>query len=282
VDNLSNASKHRNLNCARFVDYVPKEELLALLPSLGPVEAVLHQGACTDTTERDGRYMMQNNFEFSKRLLHFAEERGATFVYASSAAVYGTGLQGFREHPSCEYPLNVYAFSKLTFDNYVRARLARSPAQIVGLRYFNVYGPQERHKARMASLAMQLFDQLRGGLELRLFEGSDGFERDFVHVDDVVEVNLHFLQGGARGIFNCGSGSSHSFVTLAQTLQELYGSGAIAYLPFPDELRAQYQRFTRADLGALRAAGCQHEFTSLREGLTSYYRMLCDDDGYRR
>jgi ADP-L-glycero-D-manno-heptose 6-epimerase len=283
VDNLHNGSKHRNLNTARFLDYVAKEDLLELLPSLGPVEAILHQGACSDTTVSDGRYMMQNNYEYSKRLLHFAEERSAKFIYASSAAVYGTGEHGFRELPACEYPLNVYGFSKLIFDNYVRARLLHSQAQIVGLRYFNVYGPQERHKGRMASVAMHLCDQLLAERSMQLFEGSGGFERDFVHVDDVVAVNLHFLrENTARGVFNCGSGTPRSFLSVAEILGELHGADAIEYLPFPSDLSGKYQRFTQAALGELRAAGCYHAFLSLREGLTQYYRLLREADGYRR
>jgi ADP-L-glycero-D-manno-heptose 6-epimerase len=282
VDNLQKAIKHRNLNCARFLDYVPKEELLALLPSLDRVDAIFHQGACSDTTESDGRYMMQNNYQFSKQLLHFAEQRGAKLIYASSAAVYGDAENGFREQPACEYPLNVYGFSKLAFDNYVRARIAHSPIQIVGLRYFNVYGPQERHKGRMASVAMHLFDQLAAGQSMRLFEGSADFRRDFLHVDDAVAVNLYFLHNAQRGIFNCGSGKAQSFEDIARNLRELHGGGEIESIPFPADLAGKYQRFTQADLSQLRAAGCAHNFLSLQEGLTDYYRALRGAGGYRR
>lgn len=282
VDNLTQARKHLNLNVARFADYIAKEDLFARLPTLGPIEAILHQGACSDTTVSDGRYMMQNNYEYSKQLLHAAEALGAKFIYASSAAVYGDGKQGFREEPACEYPLNVYGFSKLAFDNYVRARLASSPVQIVGLRYFNVYGPQERHKARMASVAQHLFDQLQASASMRLFEGSAEIMRDFVHVDDAVAVNLHFLRDARRGIFNCGTGQAHAFLTLAQDMAGAHGTGHVEYMPFPEDLRGKYQRFTQADLTQLRAAGCEHSFTSLRDGVTSYYRTLRDHDGYRR
>lgn len=282
VDNLHKAIKHRNLNCARFLDYVPKEELLGMLPSLDRVEAIFHQGACSDTTESDGRYMMQNNYQFSKQLLHFAEQRGAKLIYASSAAVYGDAENGFREQPACEYPLNVYGFSKLAFDNYVRARVAHSPIQAVGLRYFNVYGPQERHKGRMASVAMHLFDQLVAGQKMRLFEGSADFKRDFLHVDDAVAVNLYFLHNPQRGIFNCGSGTAQSFEDIARNLRELHGSGEIEHIPFPADLAGKYQRFTQADLSQLRAAGCAHSFLSLQEGLTDYYRALRGAGGYRR
>ena len=282
VDNLQQAVKHRNLNCARFLDYIPKEELLALLPSLGKVEVIFHQGACSDTTQSDGRYMMHNNYAFSKQLLSFAEERGAKLIYASTAAVYGDGEQGFREEPACEYPLNVYGFSKLVFDNHVRRRLPHSPIPIVGLRYFNVYGPQERHKGRMASVAMHLFDQLTAGQRMRLFEGSADFKRDFVHVDDVVAVNLYFLHAAKSGIFNCGSGVACSFEQVAHGLRELHGGGEIEAIPFPADLAGKYQRFTQADLTQLRAAGCSHTFMSLQQGLSDYYRALRHAGGYRR
>lgn len=282
VDNLRRASKHRNLNCARFADYIDKNDLFERLPELGPIEAILHQGACSDTTESDGQYMVKNNYEYSKRLLAFAESKGAKFIYASSAAVYGDGAQGFREEPSCEYPLNVYGFSKLIFDNHVRARLPHSPVQIVGLRYFNVYGPQERHKGRMASVAMHLYDQLQQGSSMRLFEGSEDFKRDFVHVDDVVAVNLFCLQSGARGIFNCGSGEARSFVAVAEALRAKHGSGVLETIPFPDDLRGKYQRYTAADLTQLRAAGCRHTFTPLAGGVGAYYRVLRASEGYKR
>jgi ADP-L-glycero-D-manno-heptose 6-epimerase len=175
----------------------------------------------------------------------------------------------------------VYGFSKLVFDNYVRARLDSSPIQIVGLRYFNVYGPQERHKGRMASVAMHLFDQLHQDGKMRLFEGSAELKRDFVHIDDVVAVNLHFLANDESGIFNCGSGTAESFVEVAENLRAVHGAGEITDIPFPDDLRAKYQRFTRADLTQLRAAGCSHSFTSLSDGLRDYYQVLRDSGGYR-
>jgi ADP-L-glycero-D-manno-heptose 6-epimerase len=175
----------------------------------------------------------------------------------------------------------VYGFSKLVFDNYVRARLEKSPIQIVGLRYFNVYGPQERHKGRMASVAMHLFDQLHQDGRMRLFEGSAELKRDFVHVDDVVAVNLHFLASDTRGIFNCGSGTAQSFVAVADHLRSVHGAGQVVDIPFPDDLRAKYQRFTQADLSQLRSSGCTHKFTSLQDGITNYYQVLRDGGGYR-
>ena len=282
VDNLTHGAKHLNLNALRFHDYLDKDDLLRELPALGRVEAIFHQGACTSTTEPDGRYMMRNNFEFSKRLLDFAIGQAVPFLYASSAAVYGDGEQGFREERRCEYPLNVYGFSKLAFDNHVRHRLGAASSPIVGLRYFNVYGPQENHKGRMASVARHLYRQLVVGDEMQLFAGSDRFRRDFVHVDDVVGVNLHFLDHGGHGIYNCGTGTARSFAAIARVLSTLHGRGEIRYIAFPDDLQGKYQEFTEADLTTLRAAGCDHPFVTLEEGLARYLAILDAAGGYHR
>jgi len=281
VDNLTNPAKHRNLNRARFADIIPKEDLFDAVGLLSDIDLIFHQGACADTTQADGQYMMKNNYDYSKRLLHVAEERGARFIYASSAAVYGSGAAGFREEFSCEDPLNVYGFSKLAFDNYVRQRIDRSTAQIVGLRYFNVYGPHEQHKGRMASVAMHLFGQLNTQARMKLFEGSADFKRDFVHVDDVVAVNQHFMTSDARGIFNCGSGHARAFTDIAATLRKVHGSGEIEHIPFPDDLVGKYQRFTEADLRNLRAAGYSQDFLSLEAGVEAYYAVLRASGGFR-
>jgi len=280
VDDLRQGEKHRNLNRARFTDIIGKNELLDQLDALGDVEAIFHQGACADTTESDGRYMMRNNYEYSKRLLHFADQRGVRFIYASSAAVYGDGKAGFREEPSCEDPLNIYGFSKLAFDNYVRQRAARPNAVVTGLRYFNVYGPHEQHKGRMASVALHLYRQLQAGENMKLFEGSDGFLRDFIHIDDVVAVNLWFLAHPVAGIFNCGSGRARPFTDVADTLRTLEGKGKTELIPFPADLVAKYQRFTEADLTELRAAGYERPARSLEQGLASYHEVL-RAGGYR-
>jgi ADP-L-glycero-D-manno-heptose 6-epimerase len=276
VDNLRRGEKHLNLNRLRFADYCDKDDLFEVVAGIGDIEAILHQGACSDTTESDGRYMMKNNYEYSKRLLAIAEQRGAKFLYASSAAVYGAGDCSFSETSACECPLNVYGFSKLAFDNFVRQRIEHAPQQIVGLRYFNVYGPGERHKGRMASVAQHFYDQLGRDGTMRLFEGSAGFRRDFIHVDDVVAVNLYFLGNAKRGIFNCGSGQPRSFVDVASCLRSAHGSGEIAFVPFPEDLRGKYQRFTQADLTQLRAAGYDRPFCTLDAGIERYYRALQD------
>jgi len=280
VDNLTNAAKHLNLNRLAFSDYLDKEDLFDALPGLDEVEAIFHQGACSSTTETDGRYMMRNNYEYSKKLLNYSLRKCVPFLYASSASVYGDGHDGFAEQPQCEYPLNVYAFSKFSFDNYVRRILPVAQSQVLGLRYFNVYGPQENHKGSMASVAFHLFQQARGGEAMRLFEGSEGFVRDFVFVDDAVDVNLHFLRTGGSGIFNCGTGHARSFLDVGEIMRERVGDAEIEFIPFPAHLEGKYQAYTQADLGALRAAGYERPFTSLEEGLARYHEVLASTGGF--
>jgi len=284
VDDLQNGEKHRNLNSLVFRDLVDYRDFLEDLDQLEsvPLQAIFHQGACSDTTERDGRYMMQVNYEYSKRLLAFTQGR-VPFFYASSAAIYGDGEDGFREDPSCEYPLNVYAFSKFLFDRCVRSVLPSSKSQVVGLRYFNVYGPQENHKGRMASVIYKFHHQIRekGGLEL--FSGSGDFRRDFVHVDDAVAMNLFFLDHPElSGIFNCGTGKAESFLQLATLVAGHYEGAEVLEIPFPDDLRGKYQAFTEADLSAVRDAGYDAPFRSLEDGVRDYVELLQSSEGYHR
>jgi ADP-L-glycero-D-manno-heptose 6-epimerase len=170
----------------------------------------------------------------------------------------------------------------MVFDQHVRRRFGHAGCQIVGLRYFNVYGPQERHKGRMASVAMHLFDQLEASGEMRLFEGSRGFLRDFIHVDDVVAVNLFFLANPTSGLYNCGTGRARSFVDIATKLRELHGSGVVRDVPFPADLAGKYQKFTEADMSALRAAGYDKPFLELEGGIARYYDSLRSTRGYLR
>ncbi len=280
VDNLSNAGKHLNLNRLQFRDYLDKEEFLDQLDSFRDIDAIFHQGACSSTTESDGRYMMANNYRYSKSLLHHSLENGINFLYASSAAVYGDGMRGFIEESACEYPLNVYGFSKFAFDNYVRRQLPKASSQVLGLRYFNVYGPQENHKGRMASVAFHLFNQLHDKGTMRLFEGSEGFRRDFIHVHDTVKINLHFYQSKSRGIFNAGTGQARSFQEIADVLQRMHKGGTLEYIPFPEDLRGKYQEYTEANTDSLRNAGYSEDFISLEEGLRLYYEQLTASLGY--
>jgi ADP-L-glycero-D-manno-heptose 6-epimerase len=279
VDNLSNAEKHLNLNSLSIADYIDKDEFLQKLNKFKNVSAIFHQGACSSTTEQDGKYMMSNNYEYSKNLLNYSLENSIDFLYASSASVYGNGDAGFVEKREAEYPLNVYGFSKFAFDNYVRRVLPQVKSQVLGLRYFNVYGPQENHKGRMASVAFHLFHQLQETGKMKLFEGSGHFRRDFIHVADTVKINLHFYESKTSGIFNAGTGKARSFADIASTLQSLHGSGEIESIPFPEDLRGKYQEFTEAGLDKLRAAGYSKEFMSLEEGVQQYSEQLSATNG---
>jgi ADP-L-glycero-D-manno-heptose 6-epimerase len=283
VDNLKNGVKFKNLVDCEIADYLDKTTFIERIErgdySARTIEAVFHQGACSTTTEWDGRYMMDNNYEYSKTLLRFCLEHKIPLIYASSAAVYGCG-RVFKEETACEAPLNVYGYSKLQFDHYLRDRLSAIESQVVGLRYFNVYGPREAHKGSMASVAYHLNNQWKESSKVRLFEGCDGYGngeqlRDFVCIDDVVEVNLWFLDHPqVSGIFNVGTGRSQPFNDVAQAVLEYHGSGEIEYIPFPDHLKGRYQSFTEADLSALRAAGCDHRFKPVEEGVRLYMEWL--------
>ena len=274
VDNLSKAEKHLNLNSLSMADYIDKDEFLQKLNTFQNVSTIFHQGACSSTTEQDGKYMMSNNYEYSKTLLNHCLENSIDFLYASSASVYGNGKAGFVEKREAEYPLNVYGFSKFAFDNYVRRVLPQVKSQVLGLRYFNVYGPQENHKGRMASVAFHLFQQLQETGKMKLFEGSRNFRRDFIHVADTVKINLYFYESKTSGIFNAGTGKARCFEDIATTLKSLQGSGEIESIPFPEDLHGKYQEFTEAGLDKLRAAGYSKEFMSLEEGVQQYYEQL--------
>ena len=297
VDDLTQGERFANLVDCQIDDYLDKDEFLAALDRgqfNGAVTAVLHQGACSDTTERNGRYMMQNNYRYSRRLLDFCAVQKIPFIYASSAAVYGDLVQ-FRESPDCEKPLNVYGYSKYLLDQFVRRQLAAFQSQVVGLRYFNVYGPREQHKGRMASVAYHFFNQYRDSGKVRLFAGSGGYgdgeqQRDFVAVEDVVNVNLFFLDNPVKsGIYNCGTGAAQSFNDVAVavinarrkvqgeaalSLAQMQANGLIEYIPFPQDLAGKYQSFTQADLTALRAAGYAAKFLTVDQGVTRYCEAL--------
>jgi ADP-L-glycero-D-manno-heptose 6-epimerase len=291
VDNLQRADKVRNLARLEIADFLDKGEFLRRLDSFdGAVEAVLHQGACSDTMESDGRYMMENNYRYSKTLLDWCQEGEVPLLYASSASVYGAGPD-FREERSCERPLNVYGYSKFLFDQLVRRALPGKSAQIAGFRYFNVYGPNEAHKGRMASVAFHAYQQLLSAGRVQLFEGSAGYgngeqRRDFVYVDDVVDLNLWFVEHReVSGIFNCGTGRAQTFNQLAAATinavqgtdlssRELAQRGQIEYVAFPEGLKEKYQSFTEADLTRLRAAGYRGEFRSVEQGVGAYMGEL--------
>jgi ADP-L-glycero-D-manno-heptose 6-epimerase len=297
VDNLEKADKFANLAEADIADYLDQDEFLARLAAGDfddDIAAILHEGACSDTMETDGRFMMRNNYRYSVELLDYCQDNDVPFLYASSAAVYG-GSHAFREERACEAPLNIYGYSKFLFDQYVRRVLPERTAQIAGFRYFNVYGPREAHKGRMASVAYHLLGEYRRDRMVRLFEGSGGYaageqRRDFVAVEDVVKVKLDFLDHPERsGVFNLGTGRAASFNTVAvsvvnacrraegeppATLAEIVRSGQIVYTPFPPQLVGKYQHFTQADLTLLRGSGYAGDFTSAEEGVARYVESL--------
>ncbi|QNI01464.1 ADP-glyceromanno-heptose 6-epimerase [Halomonas sp. SH5A2] len=287
VDDLRDGTKFVNLADCTLADYLDKDDFLARVKvalrgehvDLPKIDAIFHEGACSDTTEWDGHYMMENNFEYSKVLLNYCEQQGIPFLYASSAATYG-GSEVFKEVPECEKPLNVYGYSKLLFDQHVRARWDELTTQVVGFRYFNVYGPREQHKGKMASVAYHHHLQIRNGETLKLFGAYDGYDagmqsRDFVYVGDVVDVNLWFLDNpSASGIFNLGTGRAEPFKAIGEAVIDFYAKGQIDYIDFPEELKGRYQSYTRADISNLREAGCDVEFKTVAQGVKAYLEWL--------
>ncbi len=300
VDDLTEGDKFRNLADLQISDYVDAEDFYELFGdrAFGHIDAVFHEGACSDTMELDGKYMMDNNYTLSCELFHACQEQNTRLLYASSAATYG-GSDTFSEAPQHEKPLNVYGYSKLLFDQRLRrelgARFERTKTQVAGFRYFNVYGPREQHKGRMASVAFHQYNQFMAEGKVKLFGAYGGYlpggqMRDFVFIDDVVAVNLWFLDNPAQsGIFNLGTGQAQPFndvaITVVNTLRKAqnaaplsleeaaYGS-LIDYIDFPPALVGKYQSYTQADLSALRAAGCQHVFADVQTGVASYMQWL--------
>lgn len=298
VDNLANARKLENLHGARYIDYMDKREFRRAIGEdalgAGKVEAILHQGACSNTLEDDGVYMMDNNFTYTKQMLAFAIASQARLVFASTAAVYGLSGPGrFAPTLENERPLNVYGFSKLVFDRYFRHRieLGSAPATAVGLRYFNAYGPREQHKGRMASVMHHFTRQIKETGKVRLFQGTGGYgdgeqRRDFVYVRDLARLNMFFAQIGPyapaegrpakvfRGVVNAGSGASRSFNEVARALMAVHGEVPIEYVPFPADLEGRYQHYTQADLAGLRELGCDLAFTPLEAGVAETFATM--------
>lgn len=305
VDDLEHGDKFRNLVDCEIADYLDKRDFLERINNgdfKKKFKAILHEGACSDTMEHNGVYMMVNNYEYSKVLLHYCQSKRIPYLYASSAAVYGAG-RIFRESREHESPLNVYGYSKWQFDQYVRRLLPKKTAQIVGFRYFNVYGDREQHKGRMASVAFHHFNQYRDAGKVKLFEGCDGFgdgeqRRDFISIEDVAAVNLFFLEHPQKsGIFNVGTGRAQPFNDVAaaviNTFRKLDGKPAasiktlqderlVEYIPFPEALKGKYQSFTQADMTALRRAGYRRTFLTVEEGVGRYISRLAEKEGVGR
>jgi ADP-L-glycero-D-manno-heptose 6-epimerase len=304
VDELKPADKYRNLADLEISDYLDKSEFIEAFSrgKFGKVEAIFHEGACSDTMETDGQYMMANNYRYSLDLLDICTSQRVPFLYASSAATYG-GSNTFRESREFEKPLNVYGYSKFLFDQVVRQRIAseQTSAQVVGFRYFNVYGPRESHKGRMASVAFHHYHQLLESGSVKLFGEYGGYaegeqKRDFVSVEDVVKVNLFFQDNPAKsGIFNLGTGRAQPFNDVAKSvinslrshqgekelsLHELVDEHLVEYVAFPDALRGKYQSFTQADLTQLRAAGYTADFLTVEQGVRKYINWLSDNSDF--
>jgi ADP-L-glycero-D-manno-heptose 6-epimerase len=296
VDDLTQGDKYRNLADLQIADYVDADAFYSRFAKggYGKVEAVFHEGACSDTMEMNGKYMMDNNYTLSCQLFDACHAQGTRLLYASSAATYG-GSASFVETPQFERPLNVYGYSKLLFDQRMRllcgSGFDRNPHQVVGFRYFNVYGPREQHKGRMASVAFHQFNQFQHEGKVKLFGEYGGYPqggqmRDFVFIDDVVAVNLWFFDHPEKsGIFNLGTGKAQPFNDIAHavvnalhrqpvSLADAASTGLLEYVPFPDALRGKYQCYTQADLSALRASGCDHAFADVHTGVTRYVQTL--------
>lgn len=286
VDDLTDGTKFKNISDLEIADYLDKDEFLdrVLMGEDFGAEAILHEGACSDTTEWDGQFMMEINYEYSKALLHYCLEQGVQYLYASSASVYGGGSV-FKEARENEEPLNMYGYSKFLFDQYVRRLLPKAKSQVVGFRYFNVYGPREQHKGTMASVAFHFNNQVQETGKLRLFEGCDGYgngeqRRDFIYVGDVCDVNLWFMDNPDKsGIFNLGTGRSQAFNDVANAViahheENGNGKGEIEYIPFPEHLKGRYQSFTEADMSALRGAGYSEPFATVEQGVSQYMEWL--------
>ena len=298
VDDLTEGDKFLNMVDGQIADYLDKDDFRQRVAKgkLSGIEAIFHQGACSDTTERNGQYMLDNNYRVTLELFQFCQAHKIPLMYASSAAVYGAGPV-YVENPLYESPLNVYGYSKYLFDQVLRRHMDSLTAPVVGLRYFNVYGPQEQHKGRMASVAFHNMNQFQAEGHVRLFGGWDGYGdggqmRDFVHIDDVVNVNLHFLDHpGQSGIFNCGTGRAQPFNDVASSvvnairaskgkpvlaLPELVEQGLVRYIDFPDDLKGRYQSHTQADLTQLRAAGYEQPFRDVQQGVTEYVQLMLE------
>lgn len=278
IDDLTDGRKIFNLNKVKIADYVDYTSAEKYMNDEMAPQMIFHQGACSDTGEWNGKYIMENNYEFSKKILSYACTNKIKLTYASSASVYGKG-KVFKEDSLLEMPINAYAYSKYLFDKYVGNAIGNATTQIVGLRYFNVYGPGEGHKGRMASVIYHMNNALENGEEIKLFRGTDGYAdgdqmRDFVHVDDIAAVNMWTMDNEIKsGVYNCGTGKARSFNDIANAVIAAKGEGSIKYIDIPETLIPSYQSYTKADIGKLRSAHYRREFINIEEGIEKYIRV---------
>uniref|UniRef100_E6Q5F6 ADP-L-glycero-D-mannoheptose-6-epimerase,NAD(P)-binding n=1 Tax=mine drainage metagenome TaxID=410659 RepID=E6Q5F6_9ZZZZ len=281
VDRLDESEKWRHLVPLRFADYLDADDLTETLEvdpeALGPIGTVIHLGACSSTTECDADFLMRNNYEYTKRLARWAIEREIRFVYASSAATYGSLESTLDdEAPLTDLrPMNAYAYSKHLFDCY--ASRQGWLEQICGIKYFNIFGPNEDHKGEMRSVVAKACEQIREGGSIRLFksdraEYADGEQRrDFLYVKDAVEMTLHLAASGRNGLFNVGAGKAQTWLDLVRPIFSALGvPERIEFVPMPEHLRAKYQYFTCARIDRLRAAGYSAEIPPLADAVGDY------------
>lgn len=279
IDNLKSGRKFVNLVDLKFNDFCYKSDFYDNLDSFKNIEVVFHLGACSDTTNWDGQYLLKNNYECSKNLFIWCQENSIPFIYASSASVYGIN-NNFKECSQNENPINMYAYSKLLFDQFVRRNIKNNHSQVVGLRYFNVYGPNEEHKKKMASTIFHFNNQVKISNEAKLFKGNDLYgngeqSRDFVYVKDCAELNIWFFNNPQfSGIYNVGTGNSETFNSIANLIIKWHKKGKITYIDFPDNLLESYQNYTKADISSLQSIKCPIKFLSIQDGVNDYLDWL--------
>lgn len=286
VDNIASTDKWMNIRNKKYIEYVHKSCFLEKLSSYKGIEAIIHMGAQSSTTEKDFDYLWNNNFEYTKALWEYCAERQIRFIYASSAATYGDGSHGFDDEMDIDrlLPLNGYGYSKQLFDLWVKQQAVRYPAQYVGLKFFNVYGPNEYFKGSMASMVFHGYHQIKDTGKIRLFKSYDskyqdgGQLRDFVYVKDICSVVLWLIENpSVNGLFNVGTGQARSFRELAEaTFMSLELSPNIEYIDMPEHLKEKYQYYTKAEIQKIRKAGYDKEFYSLQEGVKDYMQCYLD------
>lgn len=276
--------KFENLKDLKYLDCFDKNEFIKDIKKLSQnyinqIDCIFHLGACSKTTEPDREYIMNTNFKFSKNLLEFSSNNKIPLIYASSASVYGNGTK-FKEDSNNESFLNHYAESKLLFDTFYRENESKISSQVVGLRYFNVFGPREHHKEGMSSVVFHFYNQMKNYGEIKLFKGSHGYNdgeqrRDFICVEDTIKVKRWFQKHkNISGIYNVGTGMSRTFNDIANCVLAYFGKGKITYIDFPDNLINQYQAFTEADMTYLKSKGFDEKFTTLEKGVKDYLDWL--------
>lgn len=278
VDNLRNGKKYKNLIGLNILDYVDKTSFINKLLTgsyINKIKSIFHQGACTNTCEWNGKYMMDNNYQYSKDLFNYCVQHTIPFIYASSAAIYGKRMHTpYNNNNQPEKPVNIYSYSKYLFDQYVQKKLIHIKSQVCGLRYFNVYGPYESHKNNMASIIYKIYEKITDNKKPILFIGSKNFKRDFIHVDDIIDINLWIWKNNISGIYDCGTGTPNSFESVANIVLKFFNKKIVQYVPMPHSLKNCYQIFTTANTLQLKKIGYNHSFIKINDGINRYLNWL--------